>query len=518
MSSLRLSALVPLLALILPALRAERLGQTYRKMKRAQETSAAPVYYLESLKERSAKGTAEGLEARGLSELDKAGAAVLEMKKSWDEKATAPATQALFYDFGSEAFQQARSQARSDKLDALLIKPVEMEFLLGAAFERNPKIAALQEAWKAAIERYPQSVYLDNILQQYNAFTKQLHTKTPGTQRQKEMVAMKFPFPGTLALKGDIIGKEVQIAAKDYAIGVRDVITATRMAFYDYLYLLQAIRITEENQKILGDFESTARKKYEGGQATFNDVIKAQVELSKLSDDLITLRQNRDTIMARINTLLNRDPGAKLGPPTEVRDRDVPLPLEKLYPLAIEEQQEIQRILLMVEKMDLVIEMGSKMFYPDASLGASYFEDRSGILAGQPRQREAFRPAPELKHRFWFGKDDAYLREVRKKRDALREGLRAKKDAVNFDLEKTHSQLDAARRQRELYQRTLLPQAKQNLQTARVAYQGAKVGFLDLLDAERLWLSFNLSLHRSVRDYRKHFARLEQVVGKRLGE
>ena len=519
MKSPYLAMSLVLLALALPGARAGQLADTYLELKRETELKTATAYYRDSLEAaRPAKRADAGQTIGPVGSLKESEDAILKTMKSWAAKANRPESVSLFYDFGSEGFRKTREVALSAELDAELSKPVALDFLLAAAFERNPRIAALQEAWKAAIERYPQSVYLDNILQQYNAFTRQLHTKTTGTQRQKEMVAMKFPFPGTLALKGDIISKEVEIAAKDYEIGVRDVMTGLRIAYCDYVYILAAIRITEENQKLLGDFESTARKKYEGGKATFNDVIKAQVELSKLSDALITFRENRDTIVARINTQLNRDPQAELGPPTEVEDREVPLPLKELFPAALKSQQEIRRIELMIAKMDQVIALGEKMTYPDPTLGASYFEARSGILAGQPRQREGFNPSPKLKHRPWFAKDDAYLREVRRKRDVLREKLRAKRDSVHFEVKNTHFQLDASRRQRELYRSTLLPQASKNLQTARIAYQSAKVGFLDLLDAERLWLNFNLAIHRSTRDYRKNFARLEQVIGKRLAQ
>ena len=512
--------LIPFLAIsAITTVHAGQLRKTYLELKREAELNTATPYYQDSLEAARPTSRPEAEEpGEPAVSLKASEEAVQEMMKSWAAKASRPESVTLFYDFGSEGLKMAREVARGAGLDTELAEPVALEFLLAAAFERNPRIAALQEAWKAAVERYPQSLYLDNILQQYNAFTKQLHTRTTGKQRQKETVAMKFPFPGTLALKGDIISKEVEIAAKDYEIGVRDVMTGLRIAYCDHVYILAAIRITEENQKLLGDFESTARKKYEGGKATFNDVIKAQVELSKLSDDLITLQENRDTIVARINTQLNRDPQAELGPPAGIEDREVPLPLKELFPAALEGQQEIRRLELMIEKMDLVIALGEKMTRPDPTLGASYFEDRSGILAGQPRQREGFNPSPKLKHRPWFAKDDAYLREVRRKRDVLKEKLRAKKDSVHFEIKNTHFQLDASRRQRELYRGKLLPQAKQNLQTARIAYQGAKVSFLDLLDAERLWLNFNLALHRASRDYRKNFARLEQVIGKRFVE
>jgi outer membrane protein TolC len=153
------------------------------------------------------------------------------------------------------------------------------------------------------------------------------------------------------------------------------------------------------------------------------------------------------------------------------------------------------------------------MTYPDPNIGTSDFEHRSG-----PSSTATFKETPRLMLRPWFGKDDAYLRELRKKRDSMKGHLADRRDAARFQVIRTHFQLDASRRQVELYQKTLLPQAKQNLNTSLIAYRSAKVEFITLMDAARLWLNFNLSLHGAMRDYRKHYALLEQVIGKRLEE
>ena len=67
-------------------------------------------------------------------------------------------------------------------------------------YEWNPGLKAAREKIRAVLERYPQAAYLENVLRQYNTFTKQLDTKV-GPMRHKEMMAMKFPFPGDLSVE-----------------------------------------------------------------------------------------------------------------------------------------------------------------------------------------------------------------------------------------------------------------------------------------------------------------------------
>ena len=97
----------------------------------------------------------------------------------------------------------------------------------------------LSDRWKpyaiSLLTHFGHAAYLDNVLSQYNAFTRQLNTGV-GKPRHKEMVAMKFPFPDMLTLKGNVITQDVQIMQKDAEIVLRDLITDVRLAYYDHLW------------------------------------------------------------------------------------------------------------------------------------------------------------------------------------------------------------------------------------------------------------------------------------------
>ena len=101
------------------------------------------------------------------------------------------------------------------------------------------------------------------------------------------------------------------------------------------------------------------------------------MELSKLAEAIITLEQQRETIIARLNTLLNASVDLPLGAPVSIEEERVTLTLADLYELAVEKRQEIQKQKLAISKMNLMVEMAKQMTYPDPTLGASYFENRA---------------------------------------------------------------------------------------------------------------------------------------------
>ena len=176
---------------------------------------------------------------------------------------------------------------------------------------------------------------------------------------------MKFPFPGTLALKGQVITEDVLIAQKEFEIVLRNLVTEIKLAYYDYLFVVETIHINKENQELLQQMIAIAQAKFRVGQGKYSNVIMAQVELSKLANVIITLEQQRETIIARLNTLLNTSADLPLGMPIPLEKERIISTLDELYELAIQKRQEIQKQKLAITKMGLVVEMAKQMTYPD---------------------------------------------------------------------------------------------------------------------------------------------------------
>ena len=449
-----------------------------------------------------------------LSEVE---AKVLKFKKEWEAQLTSDTLiPEPFYDFSTPQMQEYR-QLPFSVANARLAEAASLEMLLALAYEWNPGLSAAREKVKAAIEQYPQAAYLDNVLRQYNAFTKQLDTKV-GTSRHKEMTAMKFPFPDTLTLKGQIITEDVQIAQKDVEIALRNLVTDIKLAYYDYLFVNESIRVNQENQQLLRQTIQIAQTKYRVGIGKYHSVLMVQVELSKLADAILTLEQGRETVIARINTRLNRPADAPLGMPQPIMDETILVPLENVYTIALEGRGEIQKQKLAISKVKLMIQMTTRMVYPDPTLGASYFEDRMKVSSGTQEMPPTFLTQRTLNpaNAVWFGQQDAYIREVEIKVGAMEKMLAEMENMTRFSVKQHHFGLETAKRSIALHRYTLLPQAQQALEAANIAYQAAQVDFLNLLDAQRTLLKFRLEEQRAIRDRRQHLAQLERAVGKAL--
>ncbi|RJP25961.1 MAG: TolC family protein [Candidatus Omnitrophota bacterium] len=407
---------------------------------------------------------------------------------------------------------QIQSTARTPQIDALIRTSIDPSVLLYAVYARNPAIQAASEAFQAALTHYSQAAYLDGILRQYNAFTKTLDLRLGGMQNQRQMIAAEFPFPAVTALRGDLIQTDIDIAKLDFAIAVRDTLAKAKKTFHDYVYIHGAIQITTDNLKLLEQMLQVASRKFEAGNASYNDVLKSRVALSKLTDNLITLSHQQKTILAEMNTLLNRSPDAVIGAPRALK---IDLPQynsDALYELARTDRQEIRQVRLRKQRVRQMIALAEKMNRPDPSPGAGYFENRSALLAGAAKM-DTFRPAPRQPLRPWFGQREAFIEEMRHRENEM---ARRIEDTINqtlLNVKSVYFVLDAARRESDLYEKTLLPDARQSLEVTRADYEGARVDFLDYLEAQRTWLDFNLAHYQARRDLGRALAELERAVG-----
>jgi len=439
-------------------------------------------------------------------------AKLLEIRRQWEERLGAPGQLLSFCDFSSPEMLKLRAEAAREDFPAPLGKRVTLERILAGAFVRNPDLLAAHKELAATIEQYAQVTYLDTILRQYVSFLRTLRTQV-GPTVPMDQVQKRFPFPGTLELKAALVGHAVEAARAKYERVLRDLVTQVRIAYADHVYLGSAIANTKETLRYLGQLDETVRGKLAGGRAQKAHVLKTQVEISRFENDLITLRQNRETVQARLNTLLDLPPPTRLAEPEKAPMGPFPASLDALYERGMREQPLILLAEARADRMAAMIELAEQATYPELSAGLAYMEDLSHATAGTGKDREPFSQRPKVKPDPWFGTKEAYLREARESERGARARIVAARDTTRYRLKDAHVQLNTAKRLYELYRDVQLTQAEQAYRDAAAGYAADRVEFLNVIDSLRVWLRFLLDADRAVRDYHRAHARLESAIG-----
>lgn len=398
-----------------------------------------------------------------------------------------------------------------------------IETLEALALLRNPSVESAEKRFRAAIEQFSQIANLDEILRQYSAFTEEVMTGI-GPMRGKDPVKMKFPFPGVMALKGQIVEKTIQVAREDLEIARREAITAIRQSFWRLVYIKKALKITQETLTLLRHLEEVATIRYEAGKTSYQDVVKVRINRETLEEELRTIKERQNNIKIKILEILDLPIDVELSDP-QILESTFHVPeLTNLISLAQKTRQEIRRIRAKVGKMERMVELAETMILPSYTLNLSLYEDEAANQVGSFSKRKSFpvktsaSMGPGLPKHPWFGTNDAYLRQVRQKIAAAKAELKTINARTATMVRQAWFELDRAKREEALFENTVIDLSRTSLDVSTRGYESGKVSFADVFASYDNWLRANLALERKRSDIGIFWAEIERVVGKRLSK
>ncbi len=410
------------------------------------------------------------------------------------------------------AFKIAGSFAYAIEPDIELVleNEVSLKSLEAIAFDRNPGLKAAKAKWKAVIERHPQVTALDDPEIGIDTWNIPTDFNLGQTRNTIYWISQKFPFPGTLKIKGDIVSEEVKVARTRFEIATRELLAELEISFYELLYIDKAIAIIRNNKKLAEHLSKISATEYSTNATTLNDVLKAQSQLAQLDNDLILLIELRLNEAAQINALLDLPPAQSIGKPREVPFVPFNLELKQLYQMVREYQQELQINGFEIEKSRHKILLAEKKYYPDFRTSFKWFEN-NGISLDQGLGIFVGINVP-----IWMGKNRARVSEAKSNLKALEYEKKDLENRAFAHINRIYFKIQNSSRLVRLYKESLIPQALQSLDIAETWYKQNKGSFAGLLEAKSTWLNFQLAYQRGLADYFQHIARMEKLIGVNL--
>lgn len=390
---------------------------------------------------------------------------------------------------------------------------VTLKELVKAALERNASIQASAQSVEAKRSRIIAEKTLPDPTVSFQTmgdpFPFNLQQGDPSSGRFYA-VEQEIPFPGKLGLKGQIVEKEADVLQWNSEQTRRQVVSDLKRAYYEYVLIHKSIEIVEESKGLLDNFAQVAEARYRVGQGTQQDVLKAQVEISKLVHRLEVLEQRRVIAAAQINSLISRAAESPLGRPADVwKGDEVRYSLEELQQLAMGSAPALKMQQSEIERNEESVKLAKKQYFPDFALGFTYV------------QRDDM---PEMYGVMVKAKVPLYFwRKQRQELKSAREGLVSAErlrdnvaTTLQYAVRDAYTVAGTSRRLADLYRTTVIPQASLSLESSFVSYQVGQVDFLSLLDSVMTLLEYQLKFHESVAEHRRALAQLEPLVGVEL--
>lgn len=319
-------------------------------------------------------------------------------------------------------------------------------------------------------------------------------------------VSQEVPFPGKLQLAGQEARKEAASEGEMYRAVFLETIAHLKLAYYDWFYISKAIEITKKNRDLLERFEKIARARYSVGKGIQQDVLKAQVELSGLAQQLEVLEQRQASLQAKINSLLNRPGETPLAPPAEVRRSVFKLELDALPQLLERNSPRLRARQLLVDGRNVGIERARKEYRPDFNFGFQW--QKTGALF-----RDYYMATAEVKIPLYFWRKQRYgVEEAVARFEQSRQEYQATRQELLFAARDQYLIARTSERLLALYESGIIPQSSLSLESAVAGYEVGTVDFLTLINNLTTLLSFQMQYYEEIAKHEQALARLEPLV------
>ena len=403
--------------------------------------------------------------------------------------------------------------------DSFAAGPLEIEEAVDLALAANPGLASVVEQANAAAAVAPQVGSLPDPVLSFNAQNLPVDTfnldQEPMTQLQLG-ISQSVPFPGKLGLRKAAAEREAAAATSAVDERRQKLIGEVRATWWQLFFLDRALEIIRQNQSFMRDFIEITQTKYKVGSGLQQDVLLAQLELSRLLDRELRLKGQRTAVQATMNSLLDRPSYLAITMPEQPgNDRLPPLGDETV----LLEQAVAARPLLaarreQVEASRKRVDLAQRDYYPDLRLGAAYgFRQTHDRITGQPLpdflSLQLSINVPLYANSRQSKAIEQRSSELSQRKFLLNDALRE----VESSISRYYAGYVAARDQVLLFQTAIVPQAQQTVESMLAGYQVNRVDFLNVVNAQLRLYDAQINQWEALSDAKQALAKLAVAVG-----
>jgi cobalt-zinc-cadmium efflux system outer membrane protein len=378
--------------------------------------------------------------------------------------------------------------------------------------ENNPKLQAAFNQWKGYEENISVQKALPDPSFTYGYYFESVETKT-GPQNQQFKLAQTFPGFGKISAKKAIATALSASMREGYSQEKLNLDLNITQAYAELYYLKRSIDITSDSISLIHDLEKVALTRYKSG-SPMAPVLQAQVELGRLEDRLSSLKDLRQPQVARLNAALNRPANAPLPWPTDLPYSAVNVDETILLKGLNRTSPELAALAYNVEQGSHRVRLAKRERLPDFTIGVQYIQTDDSSNPVTDSGKDPVIGTIGINLPIWFGKNRARIASADYQKMAAQLTLENRKQTLGADIQQTLYKLRDADRKINLYAASLIPKALQSLEVNRKGFESGQMEFINLIDAERMLLEFELAHERALSDHLKYRAELSTLTGK----
>ncbi|MDR3726902.1 MAG: TolC family protein [Terracidiphilus sp.] len=388
--------------------------------------------------------------------------------------------------------------------------PLTVDEAVAEARQGNPAIRAAVRRLSLAQMKISTARSLDDPMFQVRDWGTPL-SKPWDLNQAQVMLMVQQTFPSRLKrdMRAKVAGDDAAVAAEELEALRQQVDADVRKACADLKRNAVEMKLHDRQSDLLKEAVAAALAQYTTGKVPQADVLRAQMALTRLSEHLIELEEERDTARSALNALLGR----RADDAIEITGAYAPAaplpPLEDLERMALEHRPELASLRKQIATSHDQSQLTRLAMKPDFTVGAGYMLMPTGSMARNAYMAEVGMNLP------WLNRErhDGEAKQADAATEVTRAELEARTTVVFSEIRQAQIAVQAAEKRTKLYRDTLLPQAEATFKASTAAYQNNRAEFQMLIDSQNLLLDIQTAFYKASAATDAGLAQLQRAVG-----
>ena len=390
--------------------------------------------------------------------------------------------------------------------------PTPLSALLDEAIRSNPDIQATRLGWQAATQVPSQVSTLPDPQVTLQHFSVGSPRPFAGYSNSDFAyigfgISQDLPYPGKLKLKGEAAQQDAAISRTKLEGVRRSVLQQVKEAYYQIAYVQQTLDVLDRNGKLLEQVEKIADGRYRVGEGSQQDILKSQLERTKLLREVARYRELMNTQQALLRKLLNRPPDSPDISTEPLVETPLVYTSDELLAKVRTENPEVASQQETVKKQSLQVEIARKDRYPDFSVQYMWQHTAEPFRDYYMLSLSARIP---IYHR---RKLNPEMTQAVEELNRSRREYESQIQTAYFDVRNQYLAAETASQMLKIYREGLIPQALAAYQSGLTSYQIGGVDFETLFSSFLDVLNFDGEYWKTLMEHETALARIEQITG-----
>ena len=318
-------------------------------------------------------------------------------------------------------------------------------------------------------------------------------------------VSQDIPYPGKRQLRASVAEHEADSMEAQTDSIRRTVVGNLKMVYFRLAYIQQTLGVLQRSDALLNQVQEAAEARYRVGQGNQQDVLKAQLQHTKILQEIAHHHQEEGLLEAQIKQVLGRPQESAEIVAETLTLRALPYAAAELLQRAREENPDVHSKQASIRQQETKVELAHKNFRPDFNIQYNYEHN-----ASQFRDYYMATFGIRLPNR---GRQKAELAEAQENQERARQELDSESQRVLSDVQQQYVRAKTSEERLKIYSDGLVPQSEATFQSALSAYQSNKQDFESLLSGFLDVVNLDLEYRNELVEHESALAELERLTG-----